>query len=369
MTDKKDVSQLTSEDMMNIRDGHVMGDDPNHDLDEENEVLEVHAAPQSEVMMQRPPDPEELVPPEDAIGQFGGDKLIIVTGGAGFIGTHLIKNLNERGQENIILVDDLSDPRKIHNIKHLKFQDYIDKSKFIELFSFMVQNKMVECLYHLGAESATTCTDGKYLMENNYQYTCNLMDICAMNNVPMVYASSAAVYGDIDKEWTEFDDKSDDYTPNNYYALSKLQADRYQRKFDALDKAKIVGLRYFNVTSDGEHEQHKDGMKSAPCWMKEQYAKSGKVTLFIGSDQFKRDFIPVQAAVYCTINAMSQARSGVYNIGMGEARSFLELALEVVDGDEGAIRYIPMPEELALHYQTYTCANMDNAGFSIPSRP
>ena len=194
------------------------------------------------------------------------------------------------------------------------------------------------------------------------------MDICAMNNVPMVYASSAAVYGDIDKEWTEFDDKSDDYTPNNYYALSKLQADRYQRKFNALDNAKIVGLRYFNVTSNGEHEQHKDGMKSAPCWMREQYAKTGKVTLFIGSDQFKRDFIPVESAVYCTINAMSQARSGVYNIGTGEARSFLELAQEIV-ADDDDIRYKPMPEELALHYQTYTCANMDNAGFSIPSRP
>ena len=356
-----DEVNLTTEDMMNIRDGYVPEDDIDYNENEpifvSDEVLEVEAAKQEEPL------------PEDAPDRFGDDRLIVVTGGAGFIGTHLIKQLNNHGIENIIIVDDLSDPLKINNIKHLKFQDYIDKSKFLELFTFMVEKKMVKELYHLGAESSTTCIDGKYLMENNYQYTCNLMDICAMNNVPMVYASSAAVYGDIDKEWTEFNDKSDDYTPNNYYALSKLQADKYSRKFITMaDKARIIGLRYFNVTSDGEHEQHKVGMKSAPCWMKEQYAASGKVTLFIGSDQFMRDFIHVEEAVYCTMNAMHQARSGVYNIGTGIARSFLQIAESIVD-DNDDIRYIPMPEELALHYQTYTCANMDNACFGIGTRP
>ena len=296
------------------------------------------------------------------------DKIIIVTGGAGFIGTHLIKALNNQGKENILLVDDLTDPRKIHNIKDLKFQDYTDKSKFMELFAFMAKNEMVESLYHLGAESSTACTDGKYLMENNYQYTANLMDLCHMHKVSMVYASSAAVYGEQTKEWGTFDDTSDDYTPQSYYALSKLQADKYSRKFTAVAEDKIVGLRYFNVVSKGEHEQHKDGQKSPLCWMNEQYLRSGCINLFKGSIDFHRDFVGVEDAVWMTMNAMKQARSGVYNIGKGEVKSFYEMALEIVD-DVREIKFIEMPVEIASSYQTYTCANMDNAGFSITSRP
>jgi ADP-L-glycero-D-manno-heptose 6-epimerase len=296
------------------------------------------------------------------------DKIIIVTGGAGFIGTHLIKALNNQGKENILLVDDLTDPRKIHNIKDLKFQDYTDKSKFMELFAFMAKNEMVESLYHLGAESSTACTDGKYLMENNYQYTANLMDLCHMHKVSMVYASSAAVYGEQTKEWGTFDDTSDDYTPQSYYALSKLQADKYSRKFQAVAEDKIVGLRYFNVVSKGEHEQHKDGQKSPLCWMNEQYLRSGCINLFKGSIDFHRDFVGVEDAVWMTMNAMKQARSGVYNIGKGEVKSFYEMALEIVD-DVREIKFIEMPVEIASSYQTYTCANMDNAGFSITSRP
>jgi ADP-L-glycero-D-manno-heptose 6-epimerase len=205
-------------------------------------------------------------------------------------------------------------------------------------------------------------------MENNYQYTANLMDICHMHKVPMVYASSAAVYGVQCKEWGTFDDASDDYTPQSYYALSKLQADKYSRKFQAVAEDKIVGLRYFNVISDGTHEQHKDGQKSPLCWMTEQYNRSGGIKLFQGSEEFYRDFVDVKDAVWMTMNAMKQARSGVYNIGRGEVKSFYEMALEIVE-DESEISYFPMPIEYAAGYQTYTCANMDNAGFGITSRP
>ncbi|MEO1955451.1 MAG: ADP-glyceromanno-heptose 6-epimerase [Gammaproteobacteria bacterium] len=296
-------------------------------------------------------------------------KIIIVTGGAGFIGTHLIKELNHRGREDILLVDDLTDPRKLQNINTLKFQDYVDKSKFIELLSFLLENKMVERIYHLGAESSRFCTDGKYLMENNYQYTCNIMDHCHMHKIPLVFASSASIYGQSET----FDDTSDDYTPESYYALSKLQADRYSRKFETHDQDSIIGLRYFNVFSKGEHEQHKDDMKSVLCCMTEQYKKDGVITLFEGSKEIKRDFIHVKMAVRMTINAMTKGSSGIYNIGSETAKSFYDIAADIVEedssSDESNIKYIPMPEDIAQGYQKFTEADMGNACFGITSRP
>lgn len=298
-------------------------------------------------------------------------RLVVVTGGAGFIGSHLIEKLNNRGQEKILLVDDLSHPDKIKNIKDLKFQDYCDISKFQELFSFIAEKQMVESVYHLGADSNVNCEDGKHMMENNYQYTANLMDMCYMHKIPMVYASSAAVYGQQTKEWGTFDDASDDYIPDSYYALSKLQSDKYARKFmgEGPDVCKIIGLRYFNVVSEGAREQHKGNMKSPMAWMKESYDETGMVRLFYNSDEIYRDFVHVDPAVHMTINAMTSGRSGVYNIGTGEARSFLDLALEAVEGDEDKIQYFHMPHEMRDRYQSYTCANMDKACFGIMSRP
>jgi ADP-L-glycero-D-manno-heptose 6-epimerase len=296
-------------------------------------------------------------------------KIIIVTGGAGFIGTHLIKELNHRGREDILLVDDLTDPRKLQNINTLKFQDYVDKSKFIELLSFLLENKMVERIYHLGAESSRFCTDGKYLMENNYQYTCNIMDHCHMHKIPLVFASSASIYGQSET----FDDTSDDYTPESYYALSKLQADRYSRKFETHDQDSIIGLRYFNVFSKGEHEQHKYWPKSVLCWMTEQYEENGVIKLFEGSKEIKRDFVHVTNAVEMTINAMTKGKTGIYNIGTGTAKSFYDMAADVLEKefstDESNIKYIPMPEDIAQGYQKFTEANMINACFGITTRP
>ena len=296
-------------------------------------------------------------------------KIIIVTGGAGFIGSHLIEELNHRGREDILLVDDLTDPRKLQNINTLKFQDYVDKSKFIELLGFLLENKMVERIYHLGAESSRFCEDGKYLMENNYQYTCNIMDLCHLHKIPLVYASSAAVYGQSEKQ----DDDSDDYIPESYYALSKLQADRYSRKFVTHDQDQIIGLRFFNVFSEGKHEQHKDNMKSALCWMSEQYEKNGVIKLFAGSKEIKRDFVHVTNAVQMIINAMTKGKSGVYNVGSETAKSFYDMAADVLEKefstDESNIKYISMPEDIAQGYQKFTEANMINACFGTTTRP
>ena len=310
-------------------------------------------------------------------------KMIVVTGGAGFIGSHLIKELNIRGREDILLVDNLSDPRKLQNINTLKFQDYADKSKFIELLGFLAENKMIERIYHLGAESSRFCEDGKYLMENNYQYTCNIMDICHLNKIPLVFASSASVYGQVNVVAAQhkddayrkmaFDDTSDNYTPESYYALSKLQADRYSRKFMEIAEDRIIGLRYFNVNSDGKHEQHKDDMKSALCWMTEQYEKDGVIKLFKGSKEFSRDFITVETAIWMTMNAMQKGRSGIYNIGQEKARTFYNLASDILEKDfnvdESCIKYVPMPENIAEGYQKFTEANMVNACFGTTTRP
>jgi len=317
---------------------------------------------------------EDISDEEQAKRTAAFQKIIIVTGGAGFIGSHLIKELNAQGREDILLVDDLSDPRKLQNINTLKFQDYADKSKFQELLGFLAENKMIERIYHLGAESSRFCEDGKYLMENNYQYTCNIMDICHMHNIPLVFASSASVYGNQTMEKYDipnmlFDDARDNYTPESYYALSKLQADRYSRKFMEISEDTIIGLRYFNVVSEGEHEQHKDEGKSALCWMKEQYNNSGCVELYDGSKEFKRDFVHVKTAVWMTMNAMKKGRSGIYNIGTGTATSFYDFAKDFAEIPETNIHFIPMPKAIAQGYQKFTQANMDNACFGITTRP
>ena len=132
---------------------------------------------------------------------------------------------------------------------------------------------------------------------------------------------------------------------------------------------RIIGLRYFNVVSEGEYEQHKDGMKSALCWMAEQYKKNGCVELFEGSKEIKRDFIHIKPAVWMTMNAMMKGRSGVYNIGDGKSMSFYDFAKDVVEISETNIHFIPMPEDIAEGYQKFTQANMDNACFGITSRP
>ena len=195
------------------------------------------------------------------------------------------------------------------------------------------------------------------------------MDLCHLHKIPLVFASSASIYGQSET----FDDTSDDYTPESYYALSKLQADRYSRKFQEIDQDTIIGLRYFNVVSEGEYEQHKDDMKSAVCWMTEQYKKDGKILLYEGSKEIKRDFVHVKAAVGMTINAMTKGSSGIYNIGTGTARTFYDMAADIVEEDFGSdqsnIKLIPMPRGIAEGYQKFTQANMSNACFGITTRP
>lgn len=276
--------------------------------------------------------------------------MIIVTGGAGFIGSRIIKKLNDEGEFNILMVDDLTDSSKIANIKDLVVRDYIDKDDFLPMFQKLAELYQITAVYHMGAESSTTCDDGKYLMKNNYQYTCTIADICHSHEVPLLYASSASVYGDSNI----FDSEFDNYKPNNMYGFSKLQADRYIRPLIA--DAKIIGLRLFNVYSDGEFETHKKNMKSPKAWMKDQLDETGKIKLFEGSDEFERDFIHVNTVVQDMIELQNSDIRGIWNMGTGIAKSFVDVALTMTD--ESNIEYIKMPEDIKNGYQAYTCADM-----------
>jgi ADP-L-glycero-D-manno-heptose 6-epimerase len=245
-------------------------------------------------------------------------------------------------------------------VNDLKFTSWLCPSK---LSTFLTSNaSRIKSVYHYGAESSTTCTDGEYIYENNYEYTKDLIDICTKNNIPLQIASSAAVYGNSEV----FSDASDDYTPTNIYGYAKLLNDRHVRRFihDKKYKSPIQTLRLFNVISDGEFESHKEGMQSPLAWMTRQAEQHGKITLFEGSDEYKRDFIHVDSVVDLALELMLSTKKhiikGVFNIGMGESHSFQEVAEGIFEGlaKKAEIEYVPMPEEIKGHYQKFTLADI-----------
>jgi len=292
--------------------------------------------------------------------------MIIVTGGAGFIGSRLIKGLNDRGFTDIIVVDDMSNANKFKNMLDLTFESYVDKDKFLEMISNSNFTDNIDIIYHYGAESSTTCDDGKYLMSNNYQYTKTILDHCYINKTPLQVASSAAVYGSSN----EFNDESDDYQPNNLYGYTKLLIDKRMRTMlsNKTFRTPMQALRFFNVISEGDFEQHKGNMKSPTAWMRDQINEVGEITLFDHSDNFKRDFIHIDAVVDMALDLMPPeiegfSTQGIFNIGSGESKSFKDVADMMEHAEVGkdiSINYVPMPEDIAKGYQPFTCADMSN---------
>ena len=302
---------------------------------------------------------------------------IVVTGAAGFIGSNLVKGLNARGIDNIIAVDDLTQGDKFRNLADLKIADYLDAGDFYQQFADGAFGK-VEAVFHEGACSDTMEQDGKYMMANNYSLSCGLLESCQRQGTRLLYASSAATYGGSDT----FSESPEFEKPLNVYGYSKLLFDqRLRRELGAkFEKAQTqtVGFRYFNVY--GPHEQHKGRMASVAFHQFNQFQANGKVKLFgdyggYGAGGQMRDFVFIDDVVAVNLWFFDHPeKSGIFNLGTGQAQPFNDVALAVVNtlrqGENaaplsleeavrgGMIDYIGFPEALIGKYQSYTQADL-----------
>lgn len=279
--------------------------------------------------------------------------MIIVTGGAGFIGSNLIKGLNDLGRKDIIVVDNLGTSQKYLNLNRLSYYDYIDKADFLDRLPSLGK---IDLILHQGACSATTELDANYLIHNNYEFSKTLLHYSLDNNVPFIYASSASVYGNGDDGFVE---KPECEYPLNGYAFSKTIFDNYVRRVVDFSnpKSQVVGLRYFNVY--GPQENHKGSMASVPFHFFHQYNAKGEINVFEGSENFVRDFIFIEDVVKVISFFIESGKSGIFNCGTGETRSFMDMANIFADqNDKCKINPIPFPDHLKGKYQTYTKADL-----------
>lgn len=288
--------------------------------------------------------------------------MIVVTGGAGFIGSQLVSGLNRLGREDIVVVDDLKDGKKFENLVINNISDYLDKDEFRKLIQERSQFcRDIELIFHQGACSVTTEWDGQYMMDNNYTYSKELLHFAVERSIPFIYASSAAVYG-IN---TTFIEEKKNERPVNVYGYSKLLFDNYVRKLSDDIHSQVVGLRYFNVY--GPRESHKGNMASVAYHFNNQLKESGKVKLFEGSHGYAngeqlRDFIFVDDAVNVNLWMMDHSDvSGIFNVGTGKTNSFNSVANAVISWHgKGQVEYIPFPESLKNSYQSFTQADLGN---------
>ena len=279
--------------------------------------------------------------------------MIVVTGGAGFIGSNIVKGLNDLGRKDILVVDDLTDGTKFANLADLDIADYMDKDEFISAI-VSGENLDIEVIFHQGACSSTTEWDGKFMMENNYNYSKDLLHYCLNFDIPFLYASSAATYGGRSDNFIE--DRVYE-KPLNVYGYSKFLFDQYVREILPNANSPICGFRYFNVY--GPRENHKGSMASVAYHLNEQITKGEKPKLFAGSDNFRRDFIYVGDVVEVNLWFWKNKVSGIFNCGTGRAESFQSVADAVLDyHKKGEIDYIPFPEHLKGRYQSFTQADL-----------
>ncbi|HEY4534176.1 MAG TPA: ADP-glyceromanno-heptose 6-epimerase [Fusobacterium sp.] len=299
--------------------------------------------------------------------------MIVVTGAAGMIGSAVVWKLNEMGIHNILLVDKLRSEDKWLNIRKRDYRDWMDRDIFLDWLSQDAEANEITAIVHMGACSATTETNADYLMENNYGYTKALWNYCSQRNIRFIYASSAATYGGGEKGYNDevSPEELKSLQPLNKYGYSKKRFDDWAFK-QKMHPSVWAGLKFFNVY--GPQEYHKGRMASMVYHSFKQYQETGKVKLFQSHKEGYedggqlRDFVYLKDVVDIIYYMLTQNfSSGIYNIGTGEARSFLDLAMTTIKAASGkediqvsdVIEFIPMPEDLRGKYQYFTQATME----------
>jgi len=310
---------------------------------------------------------------------------IVVTGAAGFIGSNLVKALNDRGIDNVLAVDNLTRADKFRNLADCEIADYLHKDDFRNALDAGSFDGEISAILHQGACSDTMATDGRYVMDNNFRYSMDLLAYCQAEAVPLIYASSAAVYGDSD----EFREERRFERPLNVYGYSKFLFDQMVRRRWSDNRAQVVGLRYFNVY--GPREAHKGRMASVAYHFFDQYRDSGKVRLFEDSGGYaageqRRDFVSVDDAVNVNLWFLEHSgKSGIFNCGTGASQTFNEVAVATVNAvrrakgepalsleamkARGILEYVSFPEGLKDKYQSFTEADLTQlraVGYDAP---
>lgn len=293
--------------------------------------------------------------------------MILVTGGCGFIGSNIVKQLNNIGRKDIIVVDELQDGRKFLNIADCEIADYLDKD---DLLKQIQANSLpaIDCVFHEGACSTTTEWDGQFMMKNNYEYSKTLLHYCLEHKTPFIYASSASVYGGGQQHQADFTEQRSNEKPLNVYGYSKFLFDQYVRRHFDQAQSQVVGLRYFNVY--GPREQHKGSMASVAFHLYNQLKNSDNIKLFAGHEGYEdgeqlRDFVYIDDVVDLNLWLMKNSHvSGIFNCGTGRAQTFNDVANAVLSyhqtthQKQGVLSYIDFPDHLKGAYQSFTQADV-----------
>jgi ADP-L-glycero-D-manno-heptose 6-epimerase len=311
--------------------------------------------------------------------------MIVVTGAAGFIGANVVKALNDRGEDEILAVDNLTRGDKFRNLVDCRIADYLDKEEFLRKLGVGAYDGELTAVFHQGACSDTMEGNGRYMMENNYRYSAELLDFCQAEEVPYIYASSAAVYG----AGSVFREDPAHERPLNVYGYSKFLFDSLVRRRWSDNTTQVVGLRYFNVY--GPREAHKERMASVAFHFFSQYRAEGRVKVFEGSGEFdageqRRDFVSVDDVVQVNLYFLDHPQhSGIFNLGTGRAQSFNQVAAATINAvresrgeglleleqmrAQGLIEYTAFPAGLKEKYQSYTQADIGKlrrVGYGAP---